>query len=147
MRVIACAIKPGTYVGLQSAFAHHGLFPEYVPETICVGPGRLLLINTHIGRIRYQHITREALWGYEEVRAGSQSSFVARPEKALLDLIYLTAGGADLNYIAELRLQNLEGLDMDLLSRMIERYGTSRLQRVRDYLAKLMLDTESGIML
>ena len=147
MRVIACAIKAGTYVSLQSALAHHGLIPEYVPETVCVGTDRPLLIKTPIGRIRYRHIKREAFWGYEEVRAGSQSSFVARPEKALLDLIYLTAGGVDLNYIVQLRLQDLEGLDIDLLSRMIERYRTPRLERVRDFLAKLMLDTESGTMI
>ena len=79
-----------------------------------------MLIKTPLGRIRYKHIKREAFWGYEKVRGGNQSAYIAKSEKALLDLFYLTAGGVDLNYIAELRLQNLEGLDMDLLGRMIE---------------------------
>ena len=142
MNVIASAIRPGTYISLQSALAIHGMIPEYVPETTCIGTGRPLLLETPLGRLSYRHIKPGLFWGYEEIRAGSQSSFVARPEKALLDLIYLTPGSADLNYIVELRLQNLEEMDMDLLDEMIERYAAPRLKRLPGLLAELRAATD-----
>ena len=45
----------------------------------------------------------------------SQRAFVARPEKALLDLIYLHPGGDEPGYMEALRLQNLEQLDLEAL--------------------------------
>jgi predicted transcriptional regulator of viral defense system len=140
--VIACTIRPGTYVSLQSALAYHGLIPEYVPETTCVTTGRPLLIESPVGRIRYHHLKGEAFWGYTEEQQGSQTAFVARPEKALLDLIYLTPGGASRGYIAELRLQGLEELDLDLIEEMTQKFGSAKLKRVPAVLAALRKPAE-----
>jgi predicted transcriptional regulator of viral defense system len=140
--VIACTIRPGTYVSLQSALAYHGLIPEYVPETTCVTTGRPLLIESPVGRIRYHHLKGEAFWGYTEEQQGSQTAFVARPEKALLDLIYLTPGGASRGYIAELRLQGLEELDLDLIEEMTQKFDSAKLKRVPAVLAALRKPAE-----
>lgn len=59
-----------------------------------------------------------------------QHAFVATPEKALLDLAYLHPGGDSPAYLQELRLQNLERLDLDGLQQMAERAGKSKLRRV-----------------
>jgi predicted transcriptional regulator of viral defense system len=142
MNVIACAVKIGSYVSLQSALSHHGMIPEYVPETTCVTVGRPHLVETPIGRIRYRHLKRGAFWGYEEEQRERQSVFLAVPEKALLDLIYLTPGGAGRRFIAELRLQNLEKLDLDVLNRMTARFGNPRLAEVPSLLAKLRDEPE-----
>ena len=142
--VIACAIKPGTYVSLQTALSHHGMIPEHVPETTCVTTGRPLLIETPIGRIRYRHLKGKAFWGYDEEQRGIQTADVAKPEKALLDLIYLTPGGASRSYIAQLRLQNLGRLDLQLIEHMTVRFRIPRLARVPDLLAELYDTTEGG---
>jgi hypothetical protein len=44
---------------------------------------------------------------------GGQKAFVATPEKALLDLVHLQPGGDAPDYLRELRLQNLDRLDVD----------------------------------
>ena len=128
--VIGCTIKHGSYVSLQSALSHHGLIPEYVPETVCVTTGRPQIIHTPFGRIRYRHLKQEAFWGFEETNYGAQSAFIALPEKALLDLFYFTPGSVDAHYVSELRLQNQDNLQLDELAQMAEGYGSPRLAQV-----------------
>lgn len=53
-----------------------------------------------------------------------QKAFIASPEKALLDLLYLQAGSSDPAYINELRLQNLDQLNLELLNQLAEDYGS-----------------------
>ncbi len=126
--IIACTIKRGVYVSLQTALAYHGMVPEYVAETICVTTGRPLSINTPIGRIVYRHIKKELFFGYQRENGNTQHSYIATPEKALLDLFYFTPGSGDPSYIAELRLQGLEAVDPEKLAAMADR---SRLPGVR----------------
>lgn len=64
-----------------------------------------------------------------EVSPG-QRAFLARPEKALLDLAYLRPERDTPVYLKELRLQNLEGLDLDELGRLAEKTKSPKLRRV-----------------
>lgn len=77
-----------------------------------------------MGVFEFRHIQPELLRGYRMTELQStqpgQQALVATPEKALLDLIYLQAGGDRPNYLTELRLQNLERLDKDELNRQAE---------------------------
>ena len=129
LNVVACTIKRGTYVSLQSALAHRGMIPEYVAETTCVTTGRPLSINSPVGRISYRHVKRDVFFGYRQEDSGKQEAYIASPEKALLDLIYLTPGSEDAAYIAELRLQGTEDLDLQKMAGMAERFGAPRLKR------------------
>lgn len=67
-----------------------------------------------------------------------QSSFVASPEKALLDLLYLTPGSDDLNYQNVLRLQNLETLDFVQLTHLAQESRSQKLLRAIKNIMLLM---------
>ena len=136
--VVACTIKRGSYVSLQSALAYHGMIPEHVAETTCVTTGRPLSIDSPVGRIGYRHVKRDVFFGYEQEVSGKQEAYIASAEKALLDLFYLTPGSADAAYIAELRLQASEELDTGKMMRMAERFGAPRLLRAVEYLDQLL---------
>ncbi|TVR55948.1 MAG: hypothetical protein EA426_14300 [Spirochaetaceae bacterium] len=127
--VIASTIKQGSYISLQSALSFHGVIPEYVAETTCVTTGRPIAIDSPFGRIRYRHIKRNAFFGYLRVENGLQHAYVATPEKALLDLVYLTPGSEDRAYLSELRLQQTEAFDLDEMRRMAVRFDAPRLER------------------
>jgi len=137
LHVIACTIKPGTYVSLQSALAFHGMIPEHVPETTCVITGRPLTIDTPFGRIRYRHIKEEVFFGYSRHVHGVQDAYVAVPEKALLDLFYLTPGSEDSDYLSELRLQGVEDFDVQSMLRMARKFQAKRLERSVDLVSRL----------
>jgi predicted transcriptional regulator of viral defense system len=122
-------VRP-SYVSLQSALAFFGLIPEYVPVTTSITslrPGRW---ETPLGIYDFRHVKPDLFRDYRLTNLGAgQQAFVATPEKALLDLIHLQPGGDALTYLHELRLQNLERLDLDGLWHLANLTGRPKLQR------------------
>jgi len=138
--VVANRMVRGSYVSLQSALAYYGLIPEVVPVVTNVTTTRPGRWETPLGAYAFRHIKAEQFFGYRRVEMSpNQYAFVATPEKALLDLAYLHPGGDSPAYLQEMRLQNLERLDLDELQRMAERAGKPKLRRVVTYVTELPL--------
>ncbi len=125
--LIANHLQKASYVSLQSALSFHGLIPEVVNITTSVSTGRPERLETPLGAYEFRHIKTEFLFGYQMTKLGEQSALVATPEKALLDLIYLQPGGNSIAYLKELRLQNTENLDKDLLRKQSEKFKAPKL--------------------
>jgi hypothetical protein len=136
--LVANHLQRGSYVSLQSALAHYGLIPEHVPVTTSVGPGGPRRWETPIGCFEYRRLAPALISGYHhaEVAAGQQA-FVALPEKALLDLVYLVPGADRRPYLRELRLQHLETLDLAALANIAEATGKPKLRRAAARVAAL----------
>ena len=129
--VIANRLVPNSYVSCQSALAHYGLIPEYVPVTTSVTTARPARWDTPLGSFEFRHIKVDLLRGYRLTDLGdNQQAFVATPEKALLDLIHLQPGGDSPDYLRELRLQDLERFDMDRLQHQADLAASPKLKRV-----------------
>lgn len=128
----------GSYVSCQSALAYYGLIPEYVDVVTSVTAARPGRWETPLGVYQFRHVKTELVYGYRLVDvADRQQAFVAMPEKALLDLIYLQPRGDDPSYLQELRLQNLDALDLDALRRQAERAGSAKLKRAAEAVASM----------
>jgi len=137
--VIANRLLTGSYVSCQSALAHYGLIPESAPLTISVSVHRHRRWDTPAGSFEFHVLKRELMFGYQLVALGQgQSAFVARPEKALLDLIYLTPGADSRAWLAELRLQHVEQLDLTALQQMAGRSAKPRLIRAAALVAAVV---------
>jgi predicted transcriptional regulator of viral defense system len=137
--LIANHLQRASYVSGQSALAFYGLIPDAVQITISVTVGRVENLETPLGVFEFRHIKPELLCGYRMVGLGNnQLALVATPEKAVLDLVYLTPGGDSPEYLRELRLQNLEQLDVDKLQRQVETFNTPKLYRAFDGIAQLV---------
>jgi hypothetical protein len=68
--------------------------------------------------------------GYQLKDPGEQQqAFIATPEKALLDLVYLEPGVDSSDYLGELRLENLDRLDWEVLERLVNLLGKPKLTR------------------
>lgn len=136
--VVANHLVRGSYVSCQSALAFYGMIPEYAPVVVSVVHARPGRWNTPLGSYIFRHIKRDLLHDYRLAQLGrGQQAFVAAPEKALLDLIYLQPGADDPAYIGELRLQNLDGLDTDELHRLADAAGSPKLARAAAVVAGL----------
>lgn len=128
--LIANRLIPASYVSLQSALAYYGMIPEHVPVTTSVTTSRPAHWETPVGVFDFRHIQVDFFDGYRLIDlGGKQQAFIARPEKALLDLVYLEPGGDTLDYLAELRLSNLNQLDWQLLSRLAGKIEKPKLMR------------------
>lgn len=125
--LVANHLQKASYVSLQSALSYYGLIPEVVNKITSVSTGRPERLETPLGTYEFRHFKTEFLFGYQMVELGGQSAFVATPEKALLDLIYLQPGGESTAYLKELRLQNTEKLDKDLLVKQSCRFNTPKI--------------------
>ena len=136
--VVANALVRCSYVSLQSALAHHGLIPEYTPVVTSVTTARPGRWETPLGDFVFRHVKTAWLHSYQRLAlGGDQRAFVATPEKALLDLVYLEPGGDKPGYLAELRLQALERLDLDALTRLADQSGKPKLLRAARQVADL----------
>ena len=142
--LIANHMRRASYVSLQSALAFYGLIPETVQVTLSITTGRPEQYETPLGAFEFRHVKPELLHGYRmtslgeaiSLRAGQQA-LIATPEKALLDLVYLHPGGEGPEYLHELRLQNLERLDLDALVCRAETFATPKLRRAVEAITRL----------
>ncbi len=136
--LVANRMVRGSYVSLQSALAYYGLIPEVVPTVTSVTTARPGRWETPLGTFEFRHLKPDLFFGYRRLDLGKgQAAFVATPEKALLDLIYLTPGGDAPEYLRELRLQNLDRLDPDVLQRMAARFDRPKMVRAAERIVEL----------
>ena len=140
--LIANRMQRASYVSGQSALAFYGLIPDTVQATLSVTAGRPERLETPLGVFEFRHVKPELLRGYRMTvlngpKTAEQNALVATPEKALLDLVYLQPGGDQPAYLRELRLQNLEHLDMDALRLQAETFNTPKLRRAVNAIIRL----------
>lgn len=112
---IANHLVRGSYVSLQMALAHYHLIPEHVAVVTSVTTGEAATFTNEFGTFNYKQLPAALFYGFEyRLLAGGAYGFVATPEKALLDLLYLhpEQRGANPAYIESLRLQNLDDFDV-----------------------------------
>ncbi len=91
---IAQALEPGSYVSFETALSTHGWIPERVHITGSVVPGRKSskLDHPSFGSFTFQPLAlhRERYLELVERRQfGSQTALVAKPLRALMDLVTL----------------------------------------------------------
>ena len=136
---LANKLQRGSYVSLQSALEYYGLIPEYVPAVTSVTIRRSQTLATPLGDFIFRHVKKEFFSDYVQIdMGGEQLAFVATPEKSLLDLLYLTPGSDNPSYLRELRLQNLENLNIERLKSLASQTRSRKLIRAAGILEDLL---------
>jgi predicted transcriptional regulator of viral defense system len=136
-------VKP-SYLSMEKALEYHGMIPEAVPVFTSVTTKRPGKFVTSVGSFDYRHVQTSLFWGYGSVSVNQQTAFIASPEKALLDLIYLKGRKISSAYLEELRLQNFKKIsrrkllecakrfrrkDMMEAARLISRFASSNKEK------------------
>lgn len=128
--VVSNRLLAPSYVSLESALHFHEMIPDVVQGVTAVTSGRVAEYETPLGRYLFHHVKQERFWGAEVAGvARGQQALVASPEKALIDLLYLTSGSDEPAYVKELRLQNASRIDREVLGQMVERFGSRKVER------------------
>jgi predicted transcriptional regulator of viral defense system len=142
---VANALKKASYVSLQSALAHYGMIPEYVPVTTSVTTGRPEELETPAGRFQFRHVAGRLFDGFSETEVSpGEFALLASPYKALVDLLYLTPGGDQSDYLDELRLSPPEHFAADTLRASAQRSGSVKVRRAVERLLQLWADGGEG---
>lgn len=143
--LVANRMVIGSYVSLEAALSYYGLIPEHVPVVTSVTTRRPGTWTNPLGQFTYRHVQPGLFWGYQVITMDRQQwAYVALPEKALLDLIYLRSGADSPDFLRALRLQNVDLLDVTRLTRLGNRMNKPKLQRaVRQLTALLASEQEA----
>jgi len=135
---VANQLVAGSYVSLEMALGYYSMIPEHVAIVTSITTGRPQSYENTFGRFRYRHIHPRYFFGMEyRLILGKQYAYIAYPEKALLDLIYLRKGGDSPEFIHSLRLQNLEQLDLTRLAHFVDRFNKPKIHRARKVIQQL----------
>ncbi|MBP9751826.1 MAG: hypothetical protein KBD19_03135 [Candidatus Moranbacteria bacterium] len=117
---LALDVSSGGYISFESALARYGVLSQQ-PMAITVatkGPGKSIIAG---GReFLYRHLQPKLLWGYRK----EGDILVADPEKAFLDLAYLSLNGYAHFDPGEM---DTSLLDRKIIDRYLKRIGSSRL--------------------
>ncbi len=136
--LLANHLRKSSYVSLQSALSHYGMIPEFVPATTSVTIGRPEELQTALGRFVFRHVKKEAFFGYNQTEISrGQFVFLASPEKALLDLLYLTQRSDSREYLEELRFEPTDRFDWQTLRRHANRFENPKLKRAVELLSRM----------
>ena len=86
---IANRIYKPSYVSLESALAHYQLIPESVYGVTSISTRRSYRFASSLAEFRYRTVTPRLFFSYDLAAAGARRVKIARPEKAVLDFLYL----------------------------------------------------------
>lgn len=131
---VGTAIYSPSYASLEWVLSRHELIPESVVAYTCVTSRKTMSLRNAFGAFEYRSVREDLMFGYESepIRGGKLHSFVATPEKALLDLLYLEPQYDSASAIAELRLDGdvvREGFDWPLFDDFLSRFRCIALER------------------
>ena len=141
---VAARLNSPSYLSLEWALHYHDLIPESVPVWTSVTtkrPGRFV---TPLGTFDYRHIQPSLFWGYDSLTAAHQTAFVSAPEKALLDFFYLHPIEVSMDYLIELRLQNVEKIQVSKLWEYAKRFGKPRILQATETMVQYIHSYQEG---
>ena len=118
-----------SYVSLQSALYYHGMVSQIPSITYSVSIARTKLYRTALGDVSVHHVDPSFFFGFE--RSDTEPIWMAIPEKALLDVLYLSSTKSRLfTTLPELEIP--KSFSVNRLQKMIKKI-TSRQRRTLVY--------------
>ena len=142
---IAGILKTPSYISLEKAFEYHGLIPEAVSVFTSVTTKRPESFKTPAGRYDYSHVKPSLFWGYTAAALEGQNFFMATPEKALLDFFYLKHITVSMDYLREMRLQNVESINIKTLWEGARRFKKKNLMRTVQFIGEYVQEEMKGV--
>lgn len=137
--VASASIYQPSYISLESALSRYKMIPERVAAVTAVTTRKTRTFRNREGTFIYRHLKTPLYFGFA---AGKDEHgypfFIAEPEKALLDYLYLNLGGINADdkkyFTGSLRLQNRSVLNRKKLLAYARRFNIRKLDRVLGWL-------------
>ena len=132
---IANSLYSPSYVSTIYALGYYDLIPEKVVDVTSVTTKKTAKFTNSFGTFIYQHLKTNLFFGFKEIEdENGFPVFIAEPEKALLDFIYLNLqdfkGKGENVFVLSYRFQNLDILKKRKLIDFAERFENKELFKV-----------------
>ena len=143
--MLANRLYSPSYVSYQSALSYYGLIPEGVYTIVSATTRKTKDWETQLGNFKYHSMQKEWFSGYTSTELDDKEfAFIAQPEKALLDLVLLTPQGDSPAFLDELRLQNLEAVDLSGMQTLVNLADKPKLNRFFIHFKQLLQQQAKG---
>jgi len=110
-----------SYLSFEWALARHNILSQK-PSNLTLATTKRSRKATIFGKnLIYRHLKQELFWGFDK----EENYFVANPEKAFLDLAYLSLNGYA---VFDLEEMNLDLLDKKKIRAYLKKFGSARLE-------------------
>jgi Predicted transcriptional regulator len=120
---VANKIYRPSYISLHSALAFYGMIPESVVQITSVTSRKTASFSNAVGEFSYKTVKPDLMFGYDvKPIVEGHSFFLAKPEKALIDLLYLYPFYNTKSEIEELRL-DMDFIHNDLNKNLLKEYS------------------------
>ena len=130
---IANWIYRPSYISLHSALAFYGMIPESVAQITSVTSMKTSMFKNAFGDFSYKSVRPDLIFGYDvKPMPEGRSLLFAKPEKALLDLLYLYPFYDTASEIEELRLDEdfiRNDLNMELFKEFSHKFNSKALEK------------------
>ena len=111
-----------SYISLHSALAFYGMIPESIVQITSVTSMKTASFSNAFGEFSYKSVRHDLMFGYDvKPMIEGQSFLLAKPEKALVDLLYLYPFYNTKSEIEELRL-DMDFIHNDLNLNLLKEY-------------------------
>lgn len=112
-----------TYISLQTALYYHGMISQIPSIIYAVSLARTRTYKTPLATISIHHIQPSFFFGYHEINHGLLK--IATPEKALLDIFYLSQAKSNLfRSLPEIELP--KNFNLSVIKKMIDKITSVR---------------------
>ncbi|MEW5766860.1 MAG: hypothetical protein AB1797_04435 [bacterium] len=140
---IANALYLPSYISTEYALSYYDLIPEKVEDLTSVTTKKTISFKNVFGSFHYQHLKTELFFGMNQIMdENNLPVFLAHPEKAMLDFIYLNLEefkNKGMDFFEEAyRFQNLNILKEKRLMEFAKRYKNKVLIDVVNNLLNFM---------
>lgn len=144
---LANALYSPSYVSTTYAFGYYDLIPEKVEDVTSVTTKKTAKFTNSFGTFIYQHLKTNLFFGFAEIKdENGFPVFIAEPEKAILDFIYLNLqdfkGKEEDIFSLSYRFQNLEILKKKRLIEFARRFDN---KAVMEVVKNLLIFMKKGI--
>lgn len=121
---ISAKLSSPSYITDLAAMMYYGMIPEMVFTTVAVHLKREAYYDTCMGRFKFHRISPRLFFGFKQEEGIGWCGLVARPEKAVLDYLYLRRRKWEPDYIASELRPTISDFDFDtgLLQQWSELY-------------------------
>jgi hypothetical protein len=120
-----------SYISLEFALSHYGLLPEAAGLLTSVTTRKTARLHNSLGDFVYHHVQPDYFFGFHR-RKDPVVHWMADPEKALLDFLYLSipkkARLTEDLLVNNYRLQNVDLLNAKRLREMLSRFTQTRVR-------------------
>jgi len=144
---LANALYSPSYVSTVYALGYYDLIPEKVVDVTSVTTKKTAQFTNAFGTFIYQHIKTNLFFGFKEIAdENGLPVFIAEPEKAVLDFIYLNLPDFKSKekdvFTLSYRFQNLEILRRKYLIDFAKKYENNEILGVVEKLLSFMKKEE-----